>query len=256
VLALTANAGPAAARNAAIAATHAPWITILDADDYMIGGRLAALHAASGDADIIADALIRVAPGAAPDFRPAALRVERLDFTTFVLGNLGVGALDLGYMKPMLRRSFLETGRLRYRPEMRPGEDYELYARALAGGARFLVCGPAGYVSVERPGSLSKEHGEADLLRLRDCDDGIAAIRRFTAAERRALRRHWVSVDRRLQWRRLISAVKQRDAGAALSAFHSLDAAIYLAGKLAEQAWLRATGRGPHRARLSASAAH
>ena len=256
VLAFDANAGPGAARNAAIAATRAPWLAVLDADDYLIEGRLAALHAAAGEADFIADALIRVAPGAAASLRPAPLAVEPLDFTTFVLGNLGVGPLDLGFMKPMMRRSFLDAGGLRYQPEMRLGEDYDLYARALALGARFLVSGPAGYVSVERPGSLSKDHSEADLQRLRDCDDAIASVRSFTPAERGALRRHRASVDCRLQWRRLITAVKQRDAGAALATFRSADAAFYLAGKLLEQAWLRATGRGPARTPLSTSAAH
>jgi succinoglycan biosynthesis protein ExoU len=139
---------------------------------------------------------------------------------------------------------------------MRLGEDYELYARALALGARFFVCGSAGYVSVERPGSLSKDHDETDLQRLRDCDDDIAAIRPLSAAEQAALRRHWQSVDRRLQWRRLISAVKRRDPGMALSTFGSIDVALYLIGKLAEQAWLRGTGRGPRRARLFTSEAH
>jgi succinoglycan biosynthesis protein ExoU len=124
---------------------------------------------------------------------------------------------------------------------MRLGEDYEFYARALALGARFLVGGAAGYVSVERPGSLSKDHGELDLQRLRDCDLSLGKIRPMTPAERRALRRHWTSVDCRLQWRRLISAVKANDAAAALSTFRSPQTTLFLSARLAEQAWLRGT---------------
>lgn len=244
-----ANAGPSAARNAAIEATSSPWLTILDADDYVVPGRLKALHAIAANVDFAGDALVRVAAGAPCSWQPAPLTPQRLGLEAFLLGNLG-GAnsgLDLGYLKPLMRRDFLDAHRLRYRTDMRLGEDYELYARALALNARFIVCGEAGYISVETPGSLSKEHGELDLQKLRDCDDAIAAVRTLTAPEQRALRRHWASVDRRLQWRRLISAVKAKDAGAALSTFRSADAALYLVGKLAEQAWLRGTGRGPHR---------
>jgi succinoglycan biosynthesis protein ExoU len=79
------------------------------------------------------------------------------------------------------------------------------------------------------------------LLRLRDCDDGLASIRPLRADEQRALRRHWNSVDCRLQWRRLISAVKNRDVGAAVSTFRSPEAAAFLAARLGEQAWLRST---------------
>lgn len=238
-----ANAGPSAARNRAIAETKAPWITILDADDYMLSGRLAALHAAIGEADFIADALIRVAPNEGPRFTPRALTTEPLDFTTFIQGNLGKlnGPLDLGFLKPMFRRDFLEAHGLRYREDMRLGEDYELYARALLHGARFLVSDAAGYVSVEREGSLSKAHSERDLQIMRDCDGGFAAVRDLTAEERRAVRQHWISVDCRLQWRRLISAVKAHDVGAAVSTFHSPHAAAFLATRLGEQAWLRST---------------
>lgn len=245
------NAGPSAARNAAIAATKARWITILDADDYMLPGRLAALHDAAENADFVADALMRVPDGAPSPALPAErFAPTSMSFELFVLGNLGAtkGPLDLGFLKPMFRRCFVEAHGLSYREEMRLGEDYEFYARALALGAKFLVGGPAGYVSVERAGSLSKEHSELDLQHLRDCDDALAQIPTLSARERMALRRHWTSVDCRLQWRRLITAVKQRDAGAALSTFHTPRAAVYLAARLGEQVWLRGTGRGPVRA--------
>ena len=254
---LTLNGGPSVARNLAITSATSPWLTILDADDYMIEGRLAALHALSGDADFIADTLIRTPFGEEPRWQRREPKAQALSFTSFVLGNLGgADALDLGFMKPLMRRAFLDTHGLRYQAAMRLGEDYELYARALAHGARFVTCGETGYISVERPGSLSKEHSARDLQLLRDCDDGIAAVRTLTPEEAHALRKHWQSVDRRLQWRRLITAVKTRDAGMALSAFHSVDAASFLVGKLAEQVWLRSTGRGPRRAPLSTSEAH
>lgn len=249
VLATERNAGPAAARNRAVAHTVSPWLTVLDADDYFLPGRLAALHAHSGAADFIGDALMRTTEQKPPAWTPRPLSPQPLTLSEFLLGNLGRthGALDLGFLKPLMRRSFLAEYSLRYREDMRLGEDYDLYARALALGARFFVCGEAGYASVERSGSLSKEHSEDDLQRLRDSDEGIAELRALSTDEADALRRHWASVDRRLQWRRLIRAVKARDPMLALSTFRSPDAAFYLAGKLAEQAWLRSTGQGPNR---------
>ncbi|MEJ0059753.1 MAG: glycosyltransferase family 2 protein [Terricaulis sp.] len=237
------NAGPAAARNVGLAATRSPWIGILDADDYLLEGRIEKVLAHAGEGDFIADALLRVADGAAPERAAAAWRgaSRQIGFTEFVLGNLGQsdGPLDLGFIKPLMRRSFLEAHAIQYRDPMRLGEDYELYARALAHGARLLLTPPAGYVSVEREGSLSKKHSETDLLHLRDCDAELASIPGLGAQQKRALARHWTSVDNRLQWRRLISAVKARDIRAALATFHTLSAACFLTARLLEQAWLR-----------------
>jgi succinoglycan biosynthesis protein ExoU len=231
-----ANLGPAASRNRAIEGTTAPWLTVLDADDYMLDGRLTRLFCALGDADFIADALMRTQENALSSFTTSALTFEQ-----FVLGNLGKarGPLDLGFLKPLFSRAFLDRHGLRYQGALRLGEDYEFYARALALGAKFRVGGPAGYVSVERTGSLSKVHSEGDLERLRDCDDALAAVRPLSRAEGKALRRHWHSVDCRLQWRLLIGAVKARDAMAAAKAFRSPQAATYLAARLTEQAILR-----------------
>jgi succinoglycan biosynthesis protein ExoU len=236
-----ANSGPGASRNAAIMATTAPWIAVLDADDYLLPGRFAKLMRAAGGADFVADELIRANEGAAPAASSACNDFNPLTFEAFVLGNLGAlkGPLDLGFMKPIVRRAFVEQHGLRYRPELRLGEDYEFYARSLALGGRFLIGGAMGYVSVERPGSLSREHSEGDLLRLRDCDDELRSLRAYSPTERRALARHWTSVDCRLQWRRLINAVKARRLSAAISTFHTPNAALYLSARLGEQIWLR-----------------
>lgn len=244
VLRLTTNSGPSAARNAAIEATRSPWIGVLDADDYLLAGRTQALMALAGSADFIADALLRTSATEPPPAIPAPPQVAReQSFESFVLGNLTPrrGELQLGFLKPLMRRSFLDRHTLRYRADMRLGEDYELYVRALALGARFLLTDAAGYVSIVRPGSLSDRHGEDDLRRMRDCDKDLAAIRPLTASEQRALDRHTANVDCRLQWRLLINAVKARDWRASAQTFHSPQSALYLTAKLAVQAWRRAS---------------
>ncbi|GAM96389.1 beta-1,3-glucosyltransferase [alpha proteobacterium U9-1i] len=141
------NAGPAHARNAALNVATAPWIAILDADDYLAPGRFAALLTNAGDADFIADTLIRIPDGApTPAFTPDPRVLGPISFEHFVLGNMGAlkGPLDLGFVKPIFRRAFVEQHGMRY-ADMRLGEDYEFYARALALGARFLMIGAAGY---------------------------------------------------------------------------------------------------------------
>ena len=56
---LERNSGPGAARNAAMAAAKGDWFAVLDADDSMAPGRIAALLEAAlcGDADFVADNL-------------------------------------------------------------------------------------------------------------------------------------------------------------------------------------------------------
>lgn len=251
-LTMSENAGPAAARNRAIAATTAPWLTVLDADDFLLEGRFARLFELAGDADFIADALIRT-PIGNTEIEPLKKYIGQgpapflLSFGDFVNGNLSKpsAGLDLGFVKPLMRRSFLDAHGIRY-ADMRLGEDYELYARALAHSARFIATAQQGYVSVDRPGSLSNKHSALDLKRLRDCDDALLEIRAFTVSERAALAAHRNSVDCRLQWRLLIEAVKSRDAGAALATFHTPQAARYLSAKLLEQVWLRSSAALRH----------
>ncbi len=242
------NMGPAAARNRAIASTTAPWITILDADDYFLTGRTAKLFQHADNADFVAAQLMRVKEGdpgpAIPDEPRGA---HNLTFEEFIEGNFNPNILNLGFLKPIIRRSFLEAHQLRYDETLRLGEDYILYGLALLNGARFvLLDGHAGYVSVIRDGSITTSHSAEDLLRMRDGDDQFTKVRPLSPSERRTVRRHWASVDCRLQWRRLISAVKAHDFGAAASAFRSPQVAGYLAVKLAEQAWLRSIGARKH----------
>ncbi|MBU6372126.1 MAG: glycosyltransferase family 2 protein [Alphaproteobacteria bacterium] len=211
------NRGPSAARNAALAASMAPFVTVLDSDDFMQPGRLRALLDAAADADFVADDLLQVDEGREHEpprivFGQAA--PQSLDLAAFVQANVPDPARprgELGFLKPLMRRSFLERHGLVYDERVRLGEDYDLYARALAEGARFLLTPALGYVSVVRAGSLSGRHSTEDLRRLRDVDDRLLSRTDLSAAARAALRRHRVSTDKRLQWRIVIDAWKARD---------------------------------------------
>lgn len=250
VIRQTRNQGPAAARNTALRRLTTAWVTVLDADDYLLPGRFERMTAMAESADLLADLPIRTFEGEAaqtPEPWPASSRV--IDFEGFVLGNLsrrGQERIELGFVKPLMRRAFLQAHGLAYR-DLRLGEDYELYARALGLGARMRLTGPQGYVAVVRADSLSGRHSIEDLRRLRDCDRSLAALPALSEADRRALRRHSANVDCKLQWRLLIEAVKHRHPGAAIATFRSPQVGLYLIARLAEQAWLRGIGKGPDR---------
>ncbi|WP_062228077.1 glycosyltransferase family 2 protein [Aureimonas frigidaquae] len=166
------NTGPAAARNRALDACTAPLVAILDADDFLLPGRFAALLAAP-DWDFAADDIVFVpaerADEALPAFASKAPRVTRLGTVEFVEGNIsrrGHARGEIGFLKPVMRTSFLEAHGLRYREDLRLGEDYEFYVRALMAGARYVVVHNCGYAAVVRGDSLSGRHSTQDLRQL------------------------------------------------------------------------------------------
>ena len=169
VIRLAENVGPAEARNRAIAAARAPLLCILDADDYFLDGRLGRLLSAPRTWDLIADDIVMVRgreAASAAGLVTGPGRPQRLTLATFVTGNIarpGASRRELGFLKPIMRRGFLDRQGLRYDPRLRLGEDYALYVEALAAGAVFAVTAPCGYVAVERSNSLSAQHRTDDL---------------------------------------------------------------------------------------------
>ncbi len=243
------NRGPAGARNAALAHAGGRWVTVLDADDFLEPGRFARLLNYAVGQDFVADDLLLVPEGGEDGPRtpmwftgPAA--PVTLDLERFVAANLprpGGGARrELGFLKPLMRHAFLQDHGLRYEETLRLGEDFHLYARALAAGARFLLTPAQGYVAVRRPDSLSGAHTTRDLKALRDAVAALAAAPDLAPEARRALRRHQRFTDKKYQWRRLIEAVKARAPGEAAACFTRHPAvSAYLAGQLLDQARLR-----------------
>jgi succinoglycan biosynthesis protein ExoU len=216
---LSANRGPSYARNVALRIATAPWVSVLDGDDFVLPGRYRALLSFSDDWDFVADDLLQVdAHRVGKDEpRPGLFNSQfepwRLDLETFALGNVarrGRLRKEMGFLKPIMRREFLARHALRYDETVRLGEDYAFYARALALGARFLIVPSQGYVSVVRADSMSARHTKQDLERLRDSDVDLCAMEHLTARERRALDRHYSSVDARVQWLCMIEAFKSR----------------------------------------------
>ncbi len=241
------NAGPSAARNRAIRESKASWIAILDADDFFLPGRLKGLLAYADQADFIADDMWQVPEQDVNGPRRSLLdnrlaKPKFISFADFVLSNVTGkrNRAELGFIKPLIRRQFLDTNHIRYQEHMRLGEDFELYARSLALGARLLLVPAQGYVSVVRRDSLSGKHTEADLLNLRNCDGVLIKEVNLPHTDKAALRKHYVCVDCRLQWRLLILAVKNRDIKAAFMTFlRPWPVPFYLFKQLTVQFFLR-----------------
>lgn len=165
------NIGPAAARNLAIAQSTAPFIAILDADDYFLPGRFTRLFRYA-EWDIIADNIVFV-PETAPQVDPESLPrhdggSEGLDLDAFVQGNMtrSVQRGELGFLKPVIRRSVLPKDQPVYDPALWLGEDYDLYVRLLLQGARFGLTRHVGYAARTRANSLSGRHRTSDLAAL------------------------------------------------------------------------------------------
>lgn len=177
------NLGPAAARNLALARSSAPLVAVLDADDAILPGRFAALADPGGDWDMSADNIIFISETEAEEFAELAAFAtggvaERMTFGHFVAANISEAGRprgELGFLKPVMRRAFLERHGLTYDPRLRLGEDFDLYARMLLAGARFRLVATCGYLAIERPDSLSSRHSSADLAALVAADDRMLA---------------------------------------------------------------------------------
>ena len=148
---------------------------------------------------------------------------------------------ELGFIKPLIRNEILKRNNIHYKENMRLGEDYELYTRTLASGAKLLLVPAQGYVSVVRAGSLSGRHTPEDLRHLRDCNKTLLSdFPDLPQSAKAALKRHYHDTNCRLQWRLLIEAVKKRDIIATAKTFmHPWPVPLYLLEKLAEQFKIR-----------------
>ncbi|CAN7222052.1 glycosyltransferase family 2 protein [Pararhizobium sp. LjRoot255] len=216
------NKGPAAARNHAISLSNAPVLAILDADDFFFAGRLKNLLSQT-DWDFIADNIAFVDEERASSAHlvleafPAAPRT--LDLSEFIEGNIskrGVRRGEIGFLKPLMRRDFLDAHKLRYQESLRLGEDYDLYARALTKGARYRIIHSCGYGAVVRGNSLSGSHRTIDLKRLYEADRAILSQTGLSDQARALISRHERHIRGRYELREFLDIKRQSGPKAAL----------------------------------------
>lgn len=233
VITLERNHGPAGARNRGLQAATSPCVAVLDADDFFLPGRIGKLLASAGDDwDMVADDIL-IVPEALKhqdiSIAPLSDGGDRLmlDLETFVLGNICQRSRprgELGFLKPIFRSDFLRENGLRYDGQIRLGEDYALYFRALMAGARFFIMPACGYVAIEREQSLSSCHSADDLLRLAAFDAERLASPSLTIGERRALKAHHSATMKRAVYAKALEVKRTHGllAGLGIMARHPL----------------------------------
>ncbi len=207
------NGGVSLARNRALSVATGEWIALLDADDAWLPERLEALLAASDGADVVCDDLLLVEASGGDRsageywslFGWVGLRRRHPHWLTLpVLINY-----DLGLLKPIMRRAFLNTHSLRYDTALRVTEDYYLYVRLLAAGARWRQV-PEGYYLYSRnphsltrsPDAVIRQHVRSSLALLTDpvlrTDPGVlAAMKRHHRHSRASLAKYTVTESAR-----------------------------------------------------------
>nr|WP_298093942.1 glycosyltransferase family 2 protein [uncultured Shinella sp.] len=223
LLALDRNRGPGGARNAGFAAARGRWIAVLDADDTMQPGRLCRMISAAEheDAALAVDNLFVLhLDGRIEAMFPDDLlaRTPQITLPDFIDSNrIFRSTHNFGYMKPIFRRAFLEDNDLAYDEALRIGEDYLLFASALAAGGRCVVSPAAGYVYHIREGSISR------VLHRHHVEAMLAGDQRFlarfpltTGAAGSAQRRRTRNLQETRAFLALVQHLKNRSFGPAL----------------------------------------
>jgi len=196
LLTTSGNGGPAAARNVALAAMRGHWFAVLDSDDVLLPGRSRSLLALAQTerADMMADDLevfSRNEPHGKSFLGSCFRQIASLELRCYFEHSRIYGDKpNFGFLKPMIRRSFLDKHGLRYDETLRIGEDDRLAVACLLAGARYSISGDAGYRYRKHEASISHRLAPQDAdamvaanraigVQVRGCD---AATRRAFAA--------------------------------------------------------------------------
>lgn len=171
---LPVQMGAAYARNFGISRAEGEWIVILDADDAMHSTRLFKMigSARTAEADCALDHIEAVDEDGQKlekfidPFVPGVLDLE-----AYIRGNILFGSAGLGYLKPILRRAFLNELDLKYRTELRIGEDFALICDVLLGSGHVLLTSGSDYVYTRHNSSSSYRSSSDDIRKMISYDD-------------------------------------------------------------------------------------
>jgi succinoglycan biosynthesis protein ExoO len=151
IVELKSNGGPSRARNEALEVARGDWVALLDADDRYDPRRLEVVIDAAEkcQADIVLDNLYIINPVNGESVSLAFDRfgdeVIDLPFRDF-LSNIQLSVpYDFGYLKPTLRKSWLDKSRVRYRENLRQGEDVMLLLDCYAHNPNVILMRDAYY---------------------------------------------------------------------------------------------------------------
>ena len=206
ILRLPINSGPAAARNAGIAAAHGDWIAFLDADDLWLPWHCEVLLGMAGlyATILVCGDSIRFSDGGGnrPPIEKPLIKTESRDvpLTELVCHN------PVATSAAMVRRDvLLEVGG--FDPQFRGPEDYDLWLRLAArGGVRVTTAPVSRYRYVE--GSLSMDDRKFLPQVLRVLDKAFApggALNAYVSHKTAAISNQlwnasWMAYQRGARW--------------------------------------------------------
>ncbi|ESQ81579.1 hypothetical protein AEAC466_21105 [Asticcacaulis sp. AC466] len=223
IIQLTENRGCSHARNVAIENSTAPFIAVLDSDDFFLPNRFKVFETLT-NWDLVADNICFVPEDGFLDrtelniqkFDPSFTKITLEDFVTSNISRLFRPKAELGFLKPVMRRQFLDDHGIRYLEGVNFGEDYDLYSRCLGHGASFYVTSHCGYVAIERTNSLSstpKTHAHLVLVQI---DDALIEMPNLHSQAVKAISRHRDHSARKYRLRTVLDIKKGDGLGNAL----------------------------------------
>ncbi|TIU73807.1 MAG: glycosyl transferase, partial [Mesorhizobium sp.] len=117
---------------------------------------------------------------------------------------------NLGYLKPIFQRRFLNENGLRYDEGLIIGEDYILLASALAKGGKCVVEPTTGYVYHIRTGSISRVLELHHVEAMRKADLAFARTHSMDAKAEAAFARRTRSLRKAASFLSLVQHIKAR----------------------------------------------
>ncbi len=230
---LTANGGPAVARNRALALARGRWFAILDSDDLFAPDRLEKLIAAAEarGADLIADNLA-VFEGdgeiAARSYLPASTKGKWLTLNDYLDGaRMFSGGADYGYLKPIIRMERLRAAGIQYDARLRVAEDDDLVVRMLLDGFRYWIAPELTYGYRRHDQSTSHRLSSRNAHAIVASSAALLADTAGHPASARLAARHR-RFERAAGFSDLIDALKNRDIAAAVAVAFAQPSALPL----------------------------
>ena len=137
--------------------------------------------------------------------------LSEISLADYIAGNVVFESrFNLGYLKPIFQRRFLNENGLRYDEGLIIGEDYILLASALAKGGKCVVEPTTGYVYHIRTGSISRVLELHHVEAMRKADLAFARTHSMDAAAQAAFARRTRSLRKAASFLSLVQHIKAR----------------------------------------------